>query len=429
MLNRTSFIISIFSILVLTTLGHAADIYFDINSTSSRRIDIALPYFSSSMDNTTSLKQDIIQTFKNDLEFSGRFNVLDISREYPTGTTENLNPDLGAWYLVGVQALVSGHISQGEGELLELSIRCFDVQMGQQIIGILYKTPVSMVRTVIHKFADEIQFRLTGERGINYTRIAFNSNYTGNSEIYAIDPDGGNLVQLTRNGSINLSPAWSSDNSTIYFTSFIDKHPDLFALNIEKKGVTSLIKGGMNITPATSSDGDKVALSISYDGDPEIVIYDVNSKTKKRITFSSGVDSNPTFAPNGRELAFVSDRSGTPQIYVMDIDGSNVRRLTKIGSYNTSPDWSPRGDWITYQSRRDGMFDIWLIHPDGSDEHPVTSDSGQNEDPCWARDGRHLAFVSTRSGGKGLFIMDISGQLTKPVLVQYGICGNPSWSR
>ena len=406
----------------------SAEIYFDITSAPTKKIDIALPLFTHPDDIDLAVIEDIHSTFQDDLAFSGRFNVVDISKFFPAQNNEVTNPDFRAWYLVGIQSLLTGHVKYIENEL-EISIRLFDIPMGQQIVGTRYKVPLSKIRNVVHKFSDEIQFRLTGERGINDTRLAFTSDWTGNREVYSIDPDGGNLIQVTMNGKINLSPAWATDGANIYTTSYINDRPDLFSVNLESKKMIPLSTGGMNITPVASPDGKIIAFSSSYDGDPEITLLFLENMKKRRITFTVGVDSNPSFAPNGRELAFTSDRGGNPQIYIMDIDGTNIRRLTQKGNYNTSPDWSPRGDWIAYHGRRDGVFDIWLIHPDGTDEHPITSEGGHNEDPTWARDGRHLAFISTRKGGKSLFIMDLSGRSVRPVIIQKGICNNPSWSR
>ncbi|MCD4654196.1 Tol-Pal system beta propeller repeat protein TolB [bacterium] len=406
----------------------AADVYFDITSANAKKIDIALPLFSSNIDEEKLLKE-IHNTFKQDFEFSGRFNGIDISPFFPSSKTEIINPDFNQFYLVGIQSLLTGHVHQTENGQYQVSMRLFDVRMGQQIVGIRYTTPLSGMRSVVHKFADEAQYRLTGERGVNDTKIAFTSRRTGHTEIYIADSDGNNLEQITRNNTINISPSWTIDNTKLLFTSYLNDRPDLYCIELSNKSLTPLLQGGMNITPAISPDGINMAVSVSYDGDPEIIIYNLETNKTRRITFSPGVDTNPSFAPNGRQLAFVSDRTGQPQIYIMDIEGSNTRRLTKIGSYNTAPDWSPRGDWIAYHSRRDGVFDIWLIHPDGTDEHPVTSEAGHNEDPTFARDGRHLTFISTRDRDKGLFVMDLSGRNVRRVIKSLGGCGNPSWSR
>lgn len=413
----------------IATECRAADVYFDITASQAKKIDIALPLFNSDLTGQADLLREIHTVFKQDFDFSGRFNVIDISPFFPSSQKEIVNPDFGQYYLVGVQSLLTGHISAGDSGDYKVSIRLFDVRMGQQVVGIRYTTPLSGIRSVIHKFADEVQYRLTGERGINDTRIAFTSRRTGNAEVYTIDPDGSNLTQITRNGSINLSPAWSVDNSKLYVTSYQQKFPDLYVIELSDSKMSPVLQGSMYITPSPNPDSVHVALTASYDGDPEIAIYDIDTRKLRRVTFSSGVDTNPVFAPNGRELVFVSDRTGSPQLYVMDIDGANIRRLTKVGNYNTAPDWSPRGDWIAYHSRRDGVFDIWMIRPNGSDEHPVTSQAGHNEDPSFGRNGRHLSFTSTRDGSKGLYVMDISGRNIRRIVHAMGGCENPSWSR
>lgn len=428
-IQTTVTVLILTAVIMMGSACHGADVYFDITASKAKKIDIALPLFSASLNNQEVLLKEIHETFRQDFEFSGRFNVIDISPFYPASSTEVVNPDFDQYYLVGIQSLVTGHLSREDEGEYRLSMRLYDVRMGQQIVGIRYTTPLSGIRSVVHKFADEVQYRLTGERGVNDTRIAFTCRRTGHSEIYTVDPDGNNLTQVTRNNTINISPAWTLDNTKLLFTSYLEDRPDLYSIELSNGEITPLIQGGMNITPAISPDGVHVAVSVSYDGDPEIIIFNMKTKKRRRITFSPGVDTNPAFAPNGRELAFVSDRTGQPQIYIMDIEGANTRRLTKIGNYNTSPDWSPRGDWITYHSRRDGVFDIWLIHPDGSDEHPVTSEAGHNEDPTFARDGRHIAFISTRDGVKGLYVMDLSGRNVRRVIKSLGGCGNPAWSR
>ncbi len=414
---------------VFPSVCKGVDVYFDITATEAKKIDLALPLFNTDIEDQAELLKKIHSIFTHNFEFSGRFNVIDISPFFPVSDREIINPDFNQYYLVGIQSLLTGYISKTDSGEYRISMRLFDVRMGQQVVGIRYTTPLSGIRSTVHKFSDEVQYRLTGERGINDTRIAFTSRRTGTSEVYMIDPDGSNLTQITRNSSINLSPAWSSDNSTLFFTSYMDRFPDLYKINLDSMETTSLIQGGMNITPSPSPDGVHVVLSASYDGVPEVMLFNLETQSRRRLTFSPGVDTNPVFAPNGREIVFVSDRTGTPQLFIMDIDGANVRRLTHTGTYNTSPDWSPRGDWIVYHSRRDGMFDIWLIRPDGTDEHPLTSGSGNNQDPAFARNGRHIVFTSTRRGTRDIYVMDLSGRRVHRIHHSESGCANPAWSR
>jgi Tol biopolymer transport system component len=51
------------------------------------------------------------------------------------------------------------------------------------------------------------------------SRVAFVSNRDGDSERYVMNADGGGLVQLTANDSVDFDPAWSHDGTRLAFSS------------------------------------------------------------------------------------------------------------------------------------------------------------------------------------------------------------------
>ena len=50
-------------------------------------------------------------------------------------------------------------------------------------------------------------------------KIVFQSNRTGNADIYTMNPDGSNRVQLTTTPSEDVDPRWSPDGTRIVFAS------------------------------------------------------------------------------------------------------------------------------------------------------------------------------------------------------------------
>ena len=357
----------------------------------------------------------------DDLEFSTIFEVLPPSflpfeaRDIRLGKEDTVLPPLNN---LKVQAMVAAELTK-EGNELILEGRVYNVARGTFLGGKRYIGDAKALRTMVHRLADEVVLRLTGERGIATSRIAYASRGNHATELYIMDYDGHNPVLVTGNRSINLSPRFSPDGTQLAYTSYRDGNPDLYLLNLgtgQRNKVSAL--PGLNIAPAWSPDGEWLAISLSKDGGgTNLYLMRPMGMGLRRLTNSMGISVSASFSPNGRQIAFTSDRGGSPQIYVIDIEGTNLQRLTFAGSYNASPRWSPRGDKIAYISNQGGDgFQIYLMNPDGSGVQQVTT-VGTNEDPSWSPDGRHLVFASTRGGEKDIYVMHADGsgqkQLTR----------------
>ena len=357
----------------------------------------------------------------DDLKNSGILDVIEPSflpfdaAQVGLGQEKGILPALNS---LKVQALVVGKLSSRGSDLL-LEGQLFEIKRGEILSGKRYVGDVRTLRTMVHRLADEIVYRLTGEKGVASSRIAYVSSVDGAKEIYVMDYDGYNPVLITGNRSINLSPRWSPDGKKIAYTSYRDQNPDLFVVNLEtgrRQKISST--PGLNISPAWSPDGQWLAFSMSSGMGTNLFLGRSDGTGLRPLTVGPNINVSPSFSPNGRQIAFNSDRGGTPQIYLMDTEGTNVRRLTfGVGDYSVSPRWSPRGDKIAFVGRLQGNFDIFLINPDGTGLVQLTSNSGNNEEPSWSADGRHIVFTSTRSGHRELYVMNADGtngrQLTK----------------
>jgi TolB protein len=307
-----------------------------------------------------------------------------------------------------VQHLAVGYVSS-RGREAVLEGRLFDVASGNLVFGKRYVGDARFYRLIVHRFADDIVFNLTGEKGVAQTRIAFVSGVSRTAkEIFIMDYDGESLSAATGNQSINLSPRWSPDSRQIAYTSYRNGNPDLFLLNFDsgRRDVLSAQRG-LNATPAWSPDGQWIVVAMSSGGGTNLHLMPKAGGTPRPLTTGSAIAVSPSFSPNGRQIVFNSDRGGNPQIYIMDVDGSNLRRVTFQGTYNASPRWSPRGEKIAFMCRLGGN-QICLINPDGSGQQQLTT-AGNNEEPTWSPDGRHLVFTSTRDGRRDLYVMHADG--------------------
>ena len=225
-----------------------------------------------------------------------------------------------------------------------------------QVLGKQYNEQASVdnARTIAHKFADEIIFRLGGGiPGIAETKIYYVCSAGGSKQIFAMDYDGQNQHQLTRVAGVALSPHVSPDNSRVAFALLGNRgwSLNMYSLDLNRM-VAFQNPGGTSISPSWSADGRTLLFSSSRSGDPEIYSSDTNGGNIHRLTQYKGPDVSPVFNPKtDAQIAWVSGRTGLPQLYVMNSDGSDVQRMTD-GGYATSPSWQPSGGFITFAWNR-----------------------------------------------------------------------------
>lgn len=410
--------------------AQAVDVFLNVTGGGTRKLNIAIPEFTvtSGVDATGGGK--LLQTVAGaDLTFSGLFSVVASTGAIPANNPAALRQSWTEFAAAGAHAGLHGLLAL-RGERAEVEMRLYDLTSpDHRLIGTKkFELPISQLRRLGHKVADEVVLQFTGEPGIADTKIAYVVGSVGSvKEIVMADYDGAATTPVTRNGSINLSPVWSPDARSLAFTSFKQGYPDLYrAFPFERRPEQAVAAfQGVNIAPAFSPDGRSLAMTLSKDGNPEIYVLTLASGAMRRLTRHAGIDSEPSWSPNGRQIAFLSDRAGSPNIYVMDAEGTNVRQLTS-GGFHTQPRWSPRGDTIAY-TQRAGSHDIWVVDVDGSNPRRLTN-GGDNQSPTWAPSGRHLAFQSNRLGRWQIFAILADGTAATPITRAGTESTSPSWS-
>ena len=401
--------------LVSAAPGRAQVIDRELRERVSQKFTIAVGGFAPFPMNGEDLGKLGASVLSGDLKFTTIFDVMDGSiLPFDPAT---IRPDQERVALPGLAALKVQHLAVGyvssRGRETVLEGRLFDAATGNMVFGKRYVGDPKFYRLIVHRFADDILFNLTGEKGVAQTRLAYVSAVSRTAkEIFVMDYDGVNPAPLTGNQSINLSPRWSPDGRMIAYTSYRNGNPDLFVLNFDsgRRDVLSA-QQGLNATPAWSPDGQWLVFAMSASGGTNLHLVPKTGGTPKALTTGPAISVSPSFSPNGRQIVFNSDRGGTPQIYVIDVDGSNLRRLTFQGSYNASPRWSPRGEKVVFMCQVAG-YQVCLINPDGSGLQQLTT-AGRNEEPTWSPDGRHIAFTSTRTGQRDVFVMHADGSEQK----------------
>jgi len=398
-----------------------------VGAPGKNRLPLALPQPTGDTD----YGDEFYQTVRRDLELSGWFEVIDPAA-YIEPKETGLRPgefQFSDWETCGAAVLGKTGLKHKDSDRLRAEVWVYDVGGARKIGAKAFTADTESVRSLAHRIANEIILRVTGQAGPFNTRFAVSGSFTGNKEIYLVDFDGHGLTRITKNGSINIQPSWSSSGKKVSFTSYAQGNPDLYVADLTQGRINRLsARNGINTGASWNPRADVIALTLSPRGDPDIYTIDSNTgKRLSRLTRTNGIDVSPVFSPDGSKIAFVSERSGGAQIYVMNSDGSNAKRVTFQGGHNTDPVWSPDGESLAFVAR-DKVFDIFTVKPDGSNLTRITQGERDNEDPSWSPDGHYIGFSSTRTGSSHIWMSTKDG--THQVQLTQGSGGytNPAWS-
>ena len=233
-------------------------------------------------------------------------------------------------------------------------------------------------------------WRRSGEhpaRSPDGTKVAFVSLRDTNYEIYLMDSDGGNPVNLTVHPGRDRSPAWSPDGRRIAFES--DRGGawgDIFVMNADGSGVEQLTRVPEDWwagSPAWSPDGS----SIAYSSEGGIFALDPASGGRRLLSPEDQVAGGCSWSPDGARIAYtVVDTAGDfSRLWVMDADGGGARQLTFAESWDRDPTWSPDGARIAFarQTEEDNRYDIFIVAVEDGEVERVTHDPHDDMDPNW----------------------------------------------
>ncbi|MBI4208884.1 MAG: Tol-Pal system beta propeller repeat protein TolB [Deltaproteobacteria bacterium] len=396
------------------SVSGAEKVIIDITSPEIRRWNVALLDLDLlSPDSPHAWASAVPKVISKDLEMSGLFEVLN-PQAFLAGRPEDFSKEdwlhYRDWSLIGADGLVVGSYQRNEEGEFGIELRLYDIAQARMTVGKRYTGKPEHLRAIAHRFANEILAAFTGEAGPFGSQIAYVSDQTGNKEIYRMEMDGTEIVAVTQNKAINLSPRWSSTGMRILYTTYRYGDPDLLIHDlIHGEDIKFVVEPGLQMGGEFSPDGKWVVYSLTQKGNSDIYVMDFSNKKSRRLTSDWALDVSPRWSPDGDQIIFVSDRAGSPQLYIMDVRRGEARRITFQGNYNASPVWSPRGDRIAYASLEGNRFQIYTIDTLGKDLKRLTQTDSNEESPSWSPDGRYLIFSSNREGNYDLYIMNASG--------------------
>ena len=213
-------------------------------------------------------------------------------------------------------------------------------------------------------------------------KIVFYSKRDGNGEIYVMNSDGSNQINLTNSTGVDGMPDWSPD-------------------------------------------GTQIAFSSNRDGDEEVYVMNADGSNQINLTNNANGDNHPSWSPDGTQIVFSTNRNYWPNIYTMDSTGSNITQLTNGNDY--SPAWSFDGTKITFWSpERQIIPGIQLMNSDGSSLHYFAG----NKDPgssAWSPDSTIIVYSAKINGYTEIYIKKIGDSFSTRITYNTATDGLPCW--
>ncbi|HEY3047215.1 MAG TPA: Tol-Pal system beta propeller repeat protein TolB [Polaromonas sp.] len=368
--------------------------------------------------------QKIGNIVKADLERSGMFRPVDAAGIV---ADENTRPDLAAWRQKGADAMVTGSVSLLADGRFDVRLRLWDIVRGQDLGGQSYTVKQADLRLSAHRIADYVYEKLTGEKGIFSTRIAYVTKVAQRYNLWVADSDGEGAQSALTSPEPIISPSWSPDGSQLAYVSFESRKPVIYSHDVAtgKRRLLANFKGS-NSAPAWSPDGKQLVATLSREGGSQIYAIGLNGGEPRRLTQSSSIDTEPTYSPDGRFIYFVSDRGGAPQIYRMSPTGGSPERVTFTGSYNISPAISPDGRWLAYVSRVGGAYKLYVMELAGGAATPIT-DTTADESPSFAPNSRLIVYATQQQGREALMTTTLDGKIKAKLSGTGGDIREPDW--
>ncbi|MBA3375735.1 MAG: PD40 domain-containing protein, partial [Actinobacteria bacterium] len=250
------------------------------------------------------------------------------------------------------------------------------------------------------------------------------------------------LLVLAAGAAVAIAGCGGGDEQArpdLVFVSTRDDDYSIYEMNADGGGQKRLTDAEMDastpgglffqVEPAWSPDGTKIVFSSRRSGSFDIFVMNADGTGTTSLTSTKEDDSHPTWSPDGDRVTFARDGPG--DIYVMSSDGSGAHRISDPRIQESEPAWSPDGDWIAYIRRTPGtpVREVWLTRPDGTERHALTSGGAKAYTPAWSPDSARIVFTSDQDGKVfELYTVGVDGRGLRSVTPTAGDLFEPSWS-
>ena len=175
--------------------------------------------------------------------------------------------------------------------------------------------------------------------------IAFDSNRSGNSEIWICDRDGSSPLQLTSFGVPSTgAPRWSPDSHHIVFDSGVSGHGELYVVSANGGQPQRLATGTPNAgSPFWSADGRW----IYFGTDRPDAVWKVPAGGGVAVRLTKEGTHYPQESADGNRVFYVVEGERN-ELWSVSVNGAGERREEGMPTFESPVSWTPAQNGIYF---------------------------------------------------------------------------------
>ncbi|MGK7296098.1 MAG: TolB family protein [Candidatus Wenzhouxiangella sp. M2_3B_020] len=250
------------------------------------------------------------------------------------------------------------------------------------------------------------------------SKILYESQVTGNWEIWTVDLQGlqdagGSVTRITDNDHLDRMPSLSPDGRSIAFISDRDGDYELFRMNADGSDPVQLTFNEVpEIHPYWSPDGESIVYNRRIGGERlyEIRMIGADGSGDRTVLRDGELNSYAQVSPDGRFIVFdkwQDNDEDNGEIYLLPLPDGETVRLTDNAVYDGYPAWFPDGERIVYASEVEGSFKLFSIRADGTGRRQLTFGPGSDARPNVSADGKRIVFNRDDDDNINILILDL----------------------